>query len=185
MTSAKTPEKYVAFLRGINVGGKNILPMKDLAEFFRSAGCEQVRTFIQSGNVLFSAEPNAEARLAKQITAAILAKFGFHVPVVLRTLRELEDAVAANPYVAQAADQKALHVYFLQAEPTPEAVAALDPNRSAPDTFVARNREVYLHLPNGMARTKLTNAWFDARLKTVSTARNWQTTLKLLELLKE
>ena len=95
MASAKTPQKYVAFLRGINVGGKNILPMKDLAEIFRATGCEQVRTFIQSGNVLFSAEPNAESRLAKQITAAINARFGYNIPVVLRTLPELEAAVAA------------------------------------------------------------------------------------------
>jgi len=184
MASAKTSQKYVAFLRGINVGGKNILPMKDLAEIFRATGCEQVRTFIQSGNVLFSAEPNAESRLAKQITAAINARFGYNIPVVLRTLPELEAAVAANPYLPQVADIKLLYVYFLQTEPSGEAVAALDPNRSTPDTFVAHNREVYLYLPNGMARTKLTNAWIDAKLKTVSTARNWQTTLKLLELLK-
>lgn len=184
MASAKTPQRYVAFLRGINVGGKHLLPMKDLSEIFGSVGCKEVRTFIQSGNVLFSAAPTAESWLTNQIMTAIQKKFGFNAPVVLRTLPELEEAVAANPYLPQVADTKALHVYFLQTAPAQEAIAALDPNRSAPDTFAARNREVYLYLPNGMARTKLTNAWFDGKLKTVSTARNWQTTLKLLELLK-
>jgi uncharacterized protein (DUF1697 family) len=183
MASAKNPQKYVAFLRGINVGGKNMLPMKDLAEIFRQAGCEQVSTFIQSGNVLFTAGKDAESKLPDKISQAIEAQFGYRIPVVVRTRDELAAAIQANPYIGLGVDEKALHIYFLRSLPANEAVAALDPNRSAPDTFIVHGREVYLNLPHGMARTKLTNAWIDSRLKTVSTARNWNTVLKLLELL--
>jgi uncharacterized protein (DUF1697 family) len=184
MAPAKNSQKYAALLRGINVAGKNILPMKHLAEIFRQAGCEQVSTFIQSGNVLFTARANAESTLAGKISAAIEAQFGYRIPVVLRTREELAAAIAANPYIGQEIDERALHVYFLRDMPSKEAVAALDPNRSVPDTFVVCGREVYLNLPNGMAKTKLTNAWLDSKLKTVSTARNWNTALKLLELMK-
>jgi uncharacterized protein (DUF1697 family) len=184
MAAAKNPQTYLALLRGINVAGKNILPMKALAEIVRQAGGEQVSTFIQSGNALFAAPANAESALAEKISAAIEAQFGYRIPVVLRTREELAAAIAANPYSGQGIDEKFLHVYFLQSFPAKEAVAALDPNRSVPDTFAVCGREVYLNLPNGMARTKLTNAWLDSKLKTVSTARNWNTTLKLLELMQ-
>jgi uncharacterized protein (DUF1697 family) len=181
MSEAKT--KYVALLRGINVGGKNMLPMKDLAEMFREAGCADVSTFIQSGNVLFSAGRNAESVLSEKISRRIEARFGYRIPVVLRSLEELGRAATANPFLTAGVDEKALHIYFLRDLPTREAVAGLDAERSRPDRFTVRGREIYLHLPNGMARTKLTNAWVDSRLRTVSTARNWNTTLKLLALM--
>jgi len=163
--------KHVALLRGINVGGKNILPMKDLAGIFRDAGCAEVSTYIQSGNVLFMASAAAATALPAKVARQIESSFGYRIPVVLRTLPELKAAIAANPFIDSEADEKALHVYFLQEMPAPEAVSALDPNRSHPDRFIVSGREVYLHLPNGMARTKLTNAWLDSKLKTVSTAR--------------
>ena len=184
MASAKTTlRKYVALLRGINVGGKNILPMQDLVAIFRHAGCAEVTTFIQSGNVIFSAGQDAEKELPNQISQHIEDSFGYRIPVVLRNLPEMRKAVTSNPFLGPEVDPKTLHVYFLRDEPAAEAVAALDPQRSTPDTFAVLGREVYLNLPNGMGRTKLTNAWFDSKLKTVSTARNWGTTQKLLELL--
>jgi uncharacterized protein (DUF1697 family) len=176
-------ERYVALLRGINVSGKNILPMKDLVEIFTDAGCQRVSTFIQSGNVLFTARPGAEGKLARELSRLIEARFGYRIPVILRTRAELQQAIANNPYAGEIPDEKSLYLYFLQDLPAREAVAALDPNRSPPDAFAVKGREVYLHLPNGMGRTRLTNAWLDSKLKTVSTARNWQTTRKLLELL--
>jgi len=96
----------------------------------------------------------------------------------------LAAAISRNPYAGRGVGEKALHVYFLLDIPSPETVAALDPHRSVPDTFVVHGREIFLNLPNGMARTKLTNAWFDSKLKTVSTARNWNTVLRLLELME-
>lgn len=174
---------YLALLRGINVGGKNKLPMKDLVEIFIRAGCEDVRTYIQSGNVIFSASPVVSARLPEEITSLVAESFGFRTPVILRTADQLRDAVSQNPFLKSGAAEDTLHVMFLADQPSPESVANLDPGRSAPDAFIVRGREVYLHLPNGVAGSKLTNAYFDSKLKTISTGRNWRTVTKLVELM--
>jgi uncharacterized protein (DUF1697 family) len=174
--------KHVALLRGINVGGKNKLPMKDLARMFVEAGCGDVETFIQSGNVVFSATPGLLKNLPGAIQSIIAEQFGHRVPVILRSSRQLARAVEDNPFLAAGKPEKTLHVCFLADSPDPQAVKALDPDRSPGDAFHVSGREVYLHLPNGVAKTKLTNAWLDSRLSTVSTVRNWATVLKLREL---
>jgi uncharacterized protein (DUF1697 family) len=177
---------YVALLRGINVGGKNPLPMKALAEEFVAAGCTHVRTFIQSGNVIFSAPPGKdESALAQLLGARLEERFGYTAPLVLRTTEELRAAIDKTPYLAMGAPEETLHVMFLTATPEAARVEKLDPDRSPGDTFVVLGREIYLRLPNGMARTKLTNAYFDSKLGVTSTARNWRTTTKLLELMEE
>lgn len=168
--------KYVALLRGINVGGKNKLPMKELAALFIAAGCKNVETYIQSGNVVFDAPAAVVKRLPGAVGEAIQQEFGYQVPLIVRSGTELAKVVAANPFLAQGALDKELHVYFLADKP---AVAELDAKRSPPDEFDLLGREIYLRLPNGMGRTKLTNAYFDSKLKTVCTARNWATVLHL------
>jgi uncharacterized protein (DUF1697 family) len=173
---------YLALLRGINVGGKNKLPMKALAGFFTEAGCKDVRTFIQSGNVVFTA-PGDAAHLPGVIAARIADAFGFKAPVQLRTAEQLARVVADNPYLKAGAAEDALHVLFLADPPSPGRVESLDPRRSPPDEFLVRGQDVYLHLPNGVANTKLTNAYFDSKLATVSTGRNWRTVTKLLALM--
>ncbi|HLW76754.1 MAG TPA: DUF1697 domain-containing protein [Bryobacteraceae bacterium] len=175
--------KYVALLRGVNVGGKNSLPMKELASMFDKAGCAEVRTYIQSGNVVFAAPAPLIKTLAAKIAGQIEKRFGFRSPVVLRSLDQLRLAIRDNPFVKPDVDPKALHIYFLADEPGPQAIATLDPNRSSPDAFLVRGCHIYLHMPNGMGRTKLTNAYFDSKLSTVSTARNWSTVHKLLEMM--
>src|SRR5271154_3180251 len=95
----KKTEKHLALMRGINVGGKNTLPMKDLAEIFTAAGCANVQTFIQSGNVIFDAAPELSARLAELISAKIAKRFGFQIPVVLRTHQQLQKVFADNPFL--------------------------------------------------------------------------------------
>jgi uncharacterized protein (DUF1697 family) len=180
----KKSSRYVALLRGINVGGKNMLPMKELTGLFASAGCTEVTTYIQSGNVLFTADNIVVAGLAAGIAQQIDERFGLRVPVVLRSAAELTLAIQNNPFLRSGAEEDWLHVYFLASVPGAAEVAMLDPARSAPDAFAVVGREVYLQLPNGMARTKLTNAYFDSKLRTVSTARNWRTILKLAELLE-
>ena len=176
---------YVALLRGINVGGKNKLPMKDLAAVFRDAGCVSVQTYIQSGNVVFQAPPESAAGLPATLAAQITARFSLRVPVLLRTAEQLESVFQNNPFLAQGLPEDTLHVMFLAGLPAPEQVAALHSQRSAPDAFIVQGRDIYLHLPNGVADTKLTNAYFDAKLATVSTSRNWKTVTKLLELTSE
>jgi len=175
--------KHVALLRGINVGGKHVLPMKDLAKMFADAGCGDVRTYIQSGNVIFVAPAGAPG-IADAITGNIVKRFGFQVPVILRTSQQWRKSIQNNPYLALGADERTLHVYFLADPPKASAIAGLDPARSAPDAFHVRGQEIYLHLPNGMARTKLTNAYFDSKLSTTCTARNWATVLKLSEMME-
>ena len=175
------PGTHVALLRGINVGGKNPLPMKALAEEFVAAGCGDVRKFIQSGNVIFSAPPGKdESELAQLLGERLVERFGYTAPLVLRTTEELRAVIATNPYLALDAPEDSLHVMFLTATPDAGAVKKLDPDRSPGDEYRVIGREIYLRLPNGMARTKLTNAYFDTKLGVTSTARNWRTTTKLL-----
>ena len=176
-------ERYVALLRGINVGGKHKLPMPALAEVFSSCRCCDVRTYIQSGNVVFTAPAEVAQKLPAVLAKKIAEQFGFQVPIILRSYEELARAVRANPFLSDGLPENALHVYFLTDVPSAQAVKGLDPKRSAPDEFRIVGREIYLHLPNGMARTKLTNAYFDAKLSTVCTARNWATAQKLLEMM--
>jgi len=173
---------HIALLRGINVTGRNKLPMKDLAGMFESAGCGEVRTYIQSGNVAFMAGEKLTAQVPALISAAIEEQFGYQIPVVIRSAEQMAEIVAGNPFVTNGIEEKQLHVAFLADVPGAEAIAGLDPMRSPPDEFVVSGAEIYLRFPQGVARSKLTNAYFDRALGTVSTMRNWRTTQKLLEM---
>jgi len=180
---AKASSRHVALMRGINVGGKNILPMKELAAIFVEAGCVEVTTYIQSGNVIFSAPDKVAAGLNGVIAKQVEKRFGLRVPVVLRTAAEIDAAIRGNPFLKAGASEEMLHVSFLADLPDTAMIAGLDAGRSTPDEFAVVGREIYLQLPNGAARTKLTNAYFDSKLKTVSTMRNWRTVLKLVEMI--
>jgi uncharacterized protein (DUF1697 family) len=172
----------LALLRGINVGGKNALPMRDLAGMFEEAGCENVRTFIQSGNVVFSATASVSKHLAAIVTSRIEERFGYKVPLILRTAQQLRTVISSNPFSPA---EDVLHVMFLADRPDQAKIEALDPHRSAPDRFIVSGQEIYLHLPNRVGKSKLTNAWFDSNLGTVSTVRNWRTVTKLLAMMDE
>jgi len=174
--------RHVALLRGINVGGKNKLPMTTLANLFTVEGATDVTTFIQSGNVVFDAPKKLADTLAGRIERRIEKELSLRVPVVLRSAVEIAAVVARNPFLAAGHDPDALHVMFLAAQPTPAQARALDPSRSPGDELALVGRDLYLRLPNGVARTKLTNAYVDKALATVSTVRNWRTVLKLVEL---
>lgn len=176
-------ETFVALLRGINVGGKHCLPMKDLAEFFRAEKCLDVVTFIQSGNVVFRAHSKTLNSVCTKIAGQIAERFGFTAPIVVRNLSEMERVLEANPFLAAGQPEKALHVYFLATQPEAERVATLDPHRSPPDAFEVLGKDVYLCLPNGAGRSKLTAAYFDGKLKTFGTARNWNTIRALSDLM--
>ena len=173
---------YVALLRGVNVGGKNKLPMKDLVRIFQDAGCTEVQTYIQSGNVIFQAKEPLATKLAAIITKEIELSLGPRVPVVLRSGVQLNQAIAGNPYLKEdGVNEDFLYMGFLAGEPKqPEK---LDAHRSPGDRFVVKGQEIYMHLPNGAGNSKLTNAWLDSRLKTISTFRNWRTVLRLRDLM--
>lgn len=173
---------HVALLRGINVGGKRLLPMKELGALFVAAGCGAVRTYIQSGNVVFTAPPAALDGLVARLEQDIETRFGFRSPVILRSAHELARVLRDNPFLLAGEPEKTFHVMFLATCPTPQAIAKLDANRSPGDAFRVVEREIYLHLPNGAAGSKLTNAYFDSALATTGTARNWATVRKLSEM---
>lgn len=183
--AGETALRYVALMRGVNVGGKNMVPMKDLVGIFAAAGCGDVVTYIQSGNVVFRADDKVVKRLESVIAKKVEERFGFKVPVVLRTASEMEAVVRGNPFLKVRVAEETLHVSFLADHPGKNLVAELDEMRSPPDEFAVIGREIYLKLVNGAARTKLTNAYFDSKLKTVSTMRNWRTVLKLAEMMVE
>ncbi len=173
---------YIALLRGINVGGGNKLLKGELVEIFAEAGCQDVRTYIQSGNVVFRATESLVDGLSARITAAIASSHGYQIPVVIRAGADFARVVGGNPFLAGGADPARLHVGFLAETPDPARVATLDPDRSPPDAFEVRGNEVYLHFPAGVARSKLDNAYFDRTLNTVCTIRNWRTVCRLHEM---
>jgi uncharacterized protein (DUF1697 family) len=176
---------YVALLRGVNVGGKHKLPMKDLVEIFTAGSCKGVRTYIQSGNAVFTCSESVFQGLRSALEKKIASRFGFPAPVVLRSREHMAQVVRNNPFLKAGKSEQALHVMFLADAPGAEAVAKLDPMRSPGDEFRVIGSEIYLHLPNGAGNSKLTNAYFDSKLSTIGTGRNWATVLKLLEMMQE
>ncbi len=174
--------KYAALLRGVNVGGNNKLPMADLREALTKAGWKQVSTYIQSGNVMFEAAQTAPATLAARLTADIEKHFGFKVPAVVVSLAELKAAVMENPFPDAAARPKQLHILFLA--DAPANGDSLEQSRVAPGRFALQGRMLYVDYVEGLADSKFTNTYVDSRLKTLSTGRNWNTILKLIELLE-
>lgn len=170
---------YVALLRGINVGGRSMLSMDELRRAASGCGFGAVRTYIQSGNLLFtSADP--AATVATELATAVAAAGGPAPRVAVRTRGELAAVVAGNPYLERSSDPKQLHVAFLVEGAEPTALA-LDLDGFAPETLTVRGRETYLFLPGGIGRSKLAEAL--ARPKTTdSTVRNWRTVTTLLGL---
>jgi uncharacterized protein (DUF1697 family) len=142
----------------------------------------RVETLIQSGNVVYDARIDVGEAVAARASAAIERAHGVAARAVVRDAKGWRALVAANPFVAAGVDPDKLFVGCLAVAPSADAVARLDANRSPPDAFVIIGREIYLHLPNGVARSKLTNAWFDAKLATLSTFRNWRTVNRLAEM---
>lgn len=175
-------DRYVALMRGINVGGKNMLPMKDLVGMFEKAGCTDVKNYIQSGNIVFSAKPAVVKIIADIIATNVEKKFGFAPPLVLRTQKEIDAVAKNNPFVKAGVELERLHVVFLRDRPTAEMAKTLDPNRSPGDSFELRGGEIFLSVTHA-AKTKLSAAWLDSKLRTVGTGRNWRTVLKLQEML--
>ncbi len=168
---------FVALLRGVNVGGANRLTMAALQTAFAEAGGGGVETLLQSGNVVFDAPADAGAAVAARARASIASAHDIDAPIVLRDAESWLGLVAGNPFLAAGADPDVLHAACLSAAPSASRGSSL--TVSPPDAFVVVGADVYLRLPNGLARSKLTNAWLDARLGIVSTMRNWRTVTKL------
>jgi uncharacterized protein (DUF1697 family) len=169
-------QTFAALLRGVNVGGRGKLPMPELVKAFESLGHDEVRSYIQSGNVVFRSKTADARKVSAALERAIADRFGLETRVLLRTHPELEAIAAGSPF------DDAVHVVFLDAKPKASAVTALDPDRSPGDRFDVRGTEIYLSLASGAGRTKLTLDWLERQLGVAGTQRNWNTVLKLVEL---
>jgi uncharacterized protein (DUF1697 family) len=177
---------YISMLRGINVGGHKKVSMSELRELFEGLGCKRVRTYIQSGNVVFEAAKKAPLSWSKQIEEAILGHFGFPVAVVSRTSEEMGAAIHTDPFLQEKGiDPLKLHVTFLSEAPAPAALKKLDTLAAKPDRFRHSGREVYLHCPNGYGSTRLSNNALEKALSVTATTRNWRTVNKLYEMAME
>ena len=174
---------YVTLLRAVNVTGHQTVLMKDLAAVYQSLGFDEVRTYIQSGNVVFRTDDEDAAKIEDRITAAIAKQFGFATPVIARRPHELKSLVAANPFPPEYAAR--LYVAFLSGVPERPDTDAITNTKSDTEEFSLSGRHVYLHYPDGQGRSKMTNALLERRLGVTSTVRNWRTVNKLLEIAGE
>lgn len=166
--------KYAALLRGVNVAG-NKLAMPELSRVVEGLGGRDVQTYLQSGNVVYAGAKSVATRLEQ----ALLDELGVGSPVLVRSGAELAAVVAAKPYDA---DGKAVSVTFLAGRPDPVKVRAVDPAAYGSDEFVVIGSEIHLHTPGGYGRTKLNNTFWERKLATVATTRNWNTVLALAEM---
>jgi uncharacterized protein (DUF1697 family) len=170
---------YVALLRGINVGGKTRIAMAALRDTCASAGCEDVVTYIQSGNVILKSELSADT-LCAALEAAIAEEFDFNPAVMIHTAGEISAVIDRNPYAGT--DDKTLHVGFLHAAPDPATKKCLGAIDCAPEELAVVGRDIYLHLPNGIGRAALPVQMERCLRPTPITVRNWRTVTKLVEL---
>jgi uncharacterized protein (DUF1697 family) len=176
--------RAIALLRGINVGGNKKLPMARLRALCeQQLGWSDVKTYVQSGNVVFGAPDGSEPRaLADALERAIVAEFGFDSLVTVRTRDELAAIVEANPLGASAAEGKFFHVVFLSEAVDPGAVARIVPDDHAPEAYALIGRELYLKTPEGLSQSKLARVLVERPLRVRATSRNWRTVATLLEL---
>jgi uncharacterized protein (DUF1697 family) len=169
---------YIALFRGINVGGNHMLPMKELKVVLEKNGCTDVRTYIQSGNVILTSASEA-AQLAKRLTAAVSKSHGFAPRVLLLTRTELERAAAANPFPGAADNPKSVHLFFLDEAPAKPDLKSLEALKTKTEAFALKGKVFYLHTPDGFGTSKL--AMRAGKLLGVEgTARNWRTVTTLL-----
>jgi len=171
---------YVALLRGINVGGYNKLPMQDLRDILAALGCENIKTYIQSGNAVFRSA-DERVHLSNKIRAAVDEKFGFTPTVQLLTIDDYQSILSANPFPEAVEDPKSLHVSFLSETPIDPDLKSLHALRSPTENYELLANAFFLHAPDGIGRSKLA-AKVEKCLGVQATGRNWRTAMKLAEL---
>ena len=176
-------DKRIAILRGINVGGNRKILMSDLKDLFLTLGFTNVETYIQSGNIVFNS-PNglADVEIESKIEQAIFNKYGFDVPTVVRSVNQLEQAIAKNPFYKEENDIEQLHLTFLKEKPAEAKLKGIAEFNYEPDDFFIDDMHIYIFCNGKYHQSKLTNNFFESKLKVSATTRNWKTVLKLLEL---
>jgi uncharacterized protein (DUF1697 family) len=183
-TNMKT---YISILRGINVGGHKKILMIDLKALFEKSGFKNVATYIQSGNILFQEKENVSTgQLVVKIRNAISQRYQFDVPVIVRSLSEMQKTLTNNPFIDdKTMNVEKLHVTFLAEIPEKESLRSINKLDYSPDKFIIIGNDVFLYCPGSYGDTKLSNNFFENKLKVAATTRNWKTVNTLVELAKQ
>ncbi len=174
--------RYISILRGINVGGRRKILMADLKVLYKELGFSNVTTYIQSGNVAFDSPKTESQKLSGKIKEAIDKTYGFDVPVIIRTAEEIKQAIAINPFLKGEADIEGLFLAFLAEEPSKENLEKLKSIEFPEDKFEVIEKDVFIYCSGRFSDSKLTNNFFENKLKVAATTRNWKTVKKLHEI---
>lgn len=173
--------RYIVLLRGINVGGHKKIKMTDLKNLLESFNFKNVKTYLQSGNVVLDDDTMEPAKLVDCIEKIIAENFGFSVKIIIRTVEELKQIIRNNPFTRESGiEADMLYVMLLSERPEASSILFIDVKKEENERFLIVSKEIYLYLPNGAGNTKLNNAIFEKILKTAATSRNWRTINNLL-----
>jgi uncharacterized protein (DUF1697 family) len=172
---------YISILRGINVSGQKLIKMDALKKLVENLKLENVRTYIQSGNVIFSGKETNEKELEEKIEKQIETDFGYQVPVIVLTAETLKQIIGQNPFSKYTEKESGfLHVTFLGDKPKEYYIKSIEDKKQEDEEIQCSDNAVYLYCPNGYGKTRLTNSFFEGKLKVKATTRNWKTTNELL-----
>jgi len=174
--------KFIALLRGINVSGQKQIKMPDLKSLFEESGFQNIETYIQSGNVIFTSKEKLPEKLEQKISLAIKRKFGFDVQIIVLTPEEIEYVLNNNPFIKKKKESKKLYVTFLAKSPSNENINKLNAIDYSPEEYIIDGRYIYLFVPNGYGKAKLNNNFFESKLNVSATTRNWKKVNKMFEL---
>jgi len=174
---------YIALFRGINVGGRNKLPMRELVVILESLGLQNVKTYIQSGNIVFQNDDQSIKEISERMSQAVNESHGFLPKTIILHLEELENALESNPYPEAENEPKSLHLYFLASEPQNPNLDTLEKLKQDNERFAIKGKVFYLHAPDGIGRTRLA-ARAEKALGVTVTARNWRSVARIFEMAK-
>lgn len=177
---------YISILRGINVSGHKLIKMDALRKLYENLGFHSITTYVQSGNVVFSAADTDPKKLEEKISLQIEKDFGFDVPIIVLTISKLRQIIDDNPFLKDPNKNEAfLHVTFLSSKSEYTDFETIEGKKQSGEEIVFSEHAVYLYCPNGYGKTKLTNSFLEPKLKVVATTRNWKTTKELLKIAEQ
>lgn len=176
---------YISLLRGINIGGHKKIKMDSLRDGFSSLGYTNIKTYIQSGNILFCSKEEDKTKLEREISSMIMDKYGFDVPVLVLNSDDLNEVITNNPFANSINHKKEfIHITFISNEVKEINYKEIESKKESEDEYKIINKAIYLYLQKGYGNTKIHNNFFEKLLKTQATTRNWKTCLELFEMSK-
>lgn len=177
---------FISMLRGINVSGQKMIKMAELKSVLEELPVKNVRTYIQSGNIIFDSSSSKPDQLSKIISDKILDHWKFEVPVITIEKSEFKNAFDQNPFLKRKdCPTDRLYITFLSDEPKSEFIAKIDSSQFLPDEFIVIDKQIYLYVPVSYGNSKLNNNFFESKLKVKATTRNLKTVLELIRMSEE